>query len=218
MPSPEFDERRPIETLFRLCRRPRVILDIGAGEGFYAINFRVFFPGADIYCFEPIATNFEKLAHNAQALSVTPVPWALGELADDVVMYRTATTECSSVRQPLPPNGDGNDEHRRVVGRESAPCGRLDDWLADAGVDASAVDIVKLDTQGSELDILRGAPELLKHHPIVMIEETIPTYYEGQPTPEETAAFMAAAGYRLECDHPSDTMPDLWHDGIYVAA
>ena len=218
MPSPEFDERRPIETLFRLCRRPRVILDIGAGEGFYAINFRVFFPGADIYCFEPIATNFEKLLVNAKALSVTPVAIALGYESGGVVMYRTAMPECSSVLRPMPDGIDDNDRHRRTVGDEEVPCCLLDDWLAANDVLSSAVDIVKLDTQGSELGILRSAPELLKHHPIVMIEETIPTYYEGQPTPEETAAFMDGAGYKLECDHPSDTMPDLWHDGIYVAA
>lgn len=202
-----------------MCRRPRIILDIGAGEGFYAINFRVFFPGADIYCFEPIAANFEKLTVNAKALSVTPVKIALTEnLIGETAMHRTVTAECSSMLRPLPGGIDDNDEHRREVGREDVACAGLDFWLAGTSVDVAAVDIVKLDTQGTELDILRGAPELLKHHPIVMIEETIPTYYEGQPTPEETAAFMVDAGYKLDCDHPSDTMPDLWHDGIYVAA
>ena len=37
----------------------------------------------------------------------------------------------------------------------------LDDWMAHVGVDAEAISFFKVDTQGSEVNVLRGAGALL---------------------------------------------------------
>ena len=214
LPTQELDERRPIETLFRLCRRPKVILDIGAGEGQDALRFRVFYPDAKVYCFEPIGANYRNLANNAATLHYLALRLALGETNGDVEMFVTAYPQSSSCLRPA--LGGPLAEYLKVARREFVPCRRLDDWLEENKIGPEDVGIVKLDTQGTELAILRGAPDLLKAKPIIILEVMYAKFYEGQPTQEEIEAFMSDAGYRLECAYPSETMPELWNDSIFV--
>jgi FkbM family methyltransferase len=70
--------------------------------------------------------------------------------------------------------------------------------LALRGVGIDAVDFIKLDTQGSELDILAGAEAVLAG-PVFAIElevEFLPIY-RGQPLFADVDAFMRARDLRL---------------------
>jgi len=58
-------------------------------------------------------------------------------------------------------------------------------------------DFIKLDTQGSELDILRGAPRCLAHARGLQIECSVQQYNEGTPLLPDVLAFGQAAGFRV---------------------
>jgi FkbM family methyltransferase len=58
-------------------------------------------------------------------------------------------------------------------------------------------DFIKLDTQGSELDILRGAGKCLAHASALQIECNVLNYNEGAPMLPEVLQFMQSAGFRL---------------------
>ena len=51
-------------------------------------------------------------------------------------------------------------------------------------------DFIKLDTQGSELDILRGGNELIKNTHSVLIECSVIPYNQGAPLMEDVCAYM----------------------------
>jgi hypothetical protein len=55
----------------------------------------------------------------------------------------------------------------------------LDDWAREEGV--AAVDFMKLDTQGSELDIFRGGEQMLKSVRMLEVEVEFNELYLGQP-------------------------------------
>jgi hypothetical protein len=50
---------------------------------------------------------------------------------------------------------------RKAVPMVAVPLTTVDDWMARMGVDPAAVSFVKVDTQGSEITVLRGAGALL---------------------------------------------------------
>ena len=88
-------------------------------------------------------------------------------------------------------------------------------WLNENGVD-----IFKIDTQGWELEVLRGATEVLKRTKVVLTEWQFDDIY-GQPPPlHELDKNLSDAGFRLwDISHiykDLKTMRTLWVDLIYA--
>jgi FkbM family methyltransferase len=71
--------------------------------------------------------------------------------------------------------------------------------LADhyAGGGHPAPEFIKLDTQGSELGILRGAGALLESVAMVEVEVEFVEMYQGQPLFDQVLAFMFGQGFEL---------------------
>jgi FkbM family methyltransferase len=68
--------------------------------------------------------------------------------------------------------------------------------LAENGVDPSRYDALVMDTQGSELLILRGAAELLRHFKYVQVEVADFEAYLGCCQVADVESYLAAHGYR----------------------
>jgi FkbM family methyltransferase len=75
------------------------------------------------------------------------------------------------------------------------PTTTIDLFLADRA-DCSP-DLLKLDTQGSELAILKGAQESLAGIALVEVEVEFAPMYEGQPLFGDIAAFLSGLGFEL---------------------
>jgi FkbM family methyltransferase len=58
-------------------------------------------------------------------------------------------------------------------------------------------DFLKLDTQGTELDILKGAEKSLANIALVEVEVEFMTHYDGQPLFHDVSAYMMDHGYEL---------------------
>jgi FkbM family methyltransferase len=80
----------------------------------------------------------------------------------------------------------------RVISLNAVP---LDHVLDREHLDSP--DFLKLDTQGSELDILRGASHTLAQTSLVEVEVEFYSMYEGQPLFADVDSFMRSAGFEL---------------------
>jgi len=85
----------------------------------------------------------------------------------------------------------------------------LNSILSAEQVDIRRYDAMVLDTQGSELKILRGAAELLPNFKFVKVEVPDFESYKGCCQIGELAAFMALNGFRERSQHPIIHTPGI---------
>lgn len=84
-------------------------------------------------------------------------------------------------------------EHVEIVDRLTAPMARLDDLLEGRPRQPQAI---KIDVQGGEMAILRGAERILAESLIIAeVECSFAARYEGQAVIEEVMAFMRERGF-----------------------
>src|SRR5690348_15847330 len=58
-------------------------------------------------------------------------------------------------------------------------------------------DFIKLDVQGNELEVLRGAEQALKSVEVILMELNLMPLYIGAPLVDEAVRYMAERGFRL---------------------
>lgn len=125
---------------------PRVIFDIGANIGIASIYLATRFPQAKIFSFEPVPSNFSLLQANVAAFpNVIPCPLALGPVDGEIDMFYSD--------DPLNEGGyslyrQGVDATRTVRVAIKNPASFMREYAI------SQVDMIKIDTEGSEHGIL----------------------------------------------------------------
>lgn len=143
-----------------------MMIDIGANTGRMSIPRVILGDASLAYCAEPEPLNYACLVRNVidNHLNglVLPDHLAIGAEDGTVRLERTRSTGGHRVI------GTEAKSNREVVEVRSL---RLDTWVDRVGIDLDLVRFVKLDVQGSEVDVLRGASRILaKKHIAWQIE------------------------------------------------
>ena len=157
------------ETKFvaRFLRDGMTVLDIGAHHGFYTLlaSSRVGSSGS-VIAFEPSPRERVRLERHVRlnkCANVRIEQIALGASPGRAELFLVEGMEdyCNSLRPPAV-----NAETRRVPVSVTT----LDEFLSSAGL--ADVHFVKLDVEGAELDVLKGASNLLRQslRPVFMVE------------------------------------------------
>lgn len=109
--------------------------------------------------------------------------------------------EWASTSSMYPPNEEGNRQYlsRHWLGRRPARTLAVECVALDEVLEAEdAPDFIKIDTQGAELEILRGAENLLRANaPIVLTETWCAEVYKDIPLTHDVMAFMSKLGYQV---------------------
>ena len=69
-------------------------------------------------------------------------------------------------------------------------------------------DLVKIDVQGSEIDVIKGAHETLKHARVLIVELQHTQYNEGAMLSHESKSFIESQGWMCIAERFSDNGPD----------
>jgi FkbM family methyltransferase len=167
---------------------PAGIIDIGANVGDWARTARSVFPDAAIAMFDGNPLHEPQLAAAARAVGRADHTVAvLGPAARDEVKFYSIGTG-SGV---LPELTSFPREELRL------PMSRLDDVITRTVLGTPLPDglFMKLDVQGFELEVLRGATTTLAHTEFVVMEAALLPYNDGAPTFMDVLDFMRDAGF-----------------------
>jgi FkbM family methyltransferase len=134
-----------------------VVLDVGAHEGDYAMLLRAKGVRLPIYAFEPHPQTFERLKQNAGLHGFTPMLLGLGSRAQDVWLYDYASAEGSQHASMYA--GVIEDLRSQHAQQWSIKLTTVDDFLQEESL--PFVSLLKMDTEGAELDVLKGASKAI---------------------------------------------------------
>jgi FkbM family methyltransferase len=208
--------RRRIEEL--MARRLGLVLDVGANAGFFGDAVRSQGYAGRIVSFEPLAEAFAELEQRAQA---DPL-WEARRVAladrDGEADLQVAGNSWSSSLLPMEARHVASAPASAVVRSERVPLVRLDTIWDEVRRDDRAY--LKLDVQGAELDVLRGAGHALRDVEVVEAELSVVELYAGQPLLHDVVAFLEPHGFALVQLEPEFTDPQtaaiLQLNGIFV--
>jgi FkbM family methyltransferase len=200
-------ERSTRMALRRLVRPSALVLDIGANIGAHTLYLaRLVGPQGRVLAFEPTEFAFQKQARN---LELNP------ELAERVTAYHCflAAEDAAPVPNAIYsswPLVEGTDRHAKHLGQEmetkAARARSLDSVLSEHG--NGPVQLVKLDVDGFECEILRGAATLLKVDRPIFVMELAPYVLEERGASlDELLSFFIPNGYRLYDERSERPLP-----------
>lgn len=160
---------------------PAVIYDIGANDGGWTRDAKNVFPSAR---YEQFEANSHHAAHGRHIV-------LLAEEEKDVTFYKsirdTPNTGASmylEVSQHYTPG---------LYTTETMHAVPLDTYVATHALPPPQ--FLKLDVQGAELDVLKGAAHVLETTKYVLMEVALHRWNKGAPMIEEVMAFMHEHGY-----------------------
>lgn len=155
---------------FLRCRlpTPRLVIDVGAHHGETVAHFVGAFPAAEILALEPINANFQVLQQNCGRWpNVTCFRLGLSDRVGDVSFILQTDSQTHSLELHNTASLTG---HSAV---ETVPVTTLDAFATARAW--KTVDLLKIDTEGHELAVLRGARKQFEERRIgaVLLETTL---------------------------------------------
>lgn len=138
--------------------------DVGANIGVYTRELSALAgPQGRVKAFEPVPETFVALSNNVRRLGLTNVE----------VFNAAISDHHGRVAMSVPMRDDGTPNlYRAQVGEgDAVPCFPLDSVL-------ERVDFIKIDVEGHEFEVLKGAAELLRaHRPQLLVETEQPAVF-----------------------------------------
>jgi FkbM family methyltransferase len=184
--------------------RPTVIYDIGANVLQWTRVARRVWPHASYFAFEAL--------HEAAMLyDEENIPYFVGVLSDqdDRAVTFYVSPEHPSGSSYYKENSELNEaaaEYFLETDARDIKAITLDTAVREKGWPAP--DLIKMDIQGAEMDVLKGAQECLRFCKDLIVELQRIDYNKGAPLRQEVIAYLKSVGYTLKkgpfCDNGFD--------------
>ena len=210
-----FYSRDIILLLDRILEPGHVVADVGAniGEISLAAARRVGKTGA-VYSFEPMSALFSCLVRNSgmnNLQQVVPVPQGVSAEPGKAMIYaqesrfKDGTTH--SGLGTIYPFGD------RSIPVEEIELNTLDLYFDKLPIER--LDVIKIDVEGAEHDVLRGALHTIhKHRPYIILELQEETAHSAGNSAEEILSLIASCHYDIYAIGRKAKLSRLTREGI----
>lgn len=147
----------------RTMPEAKVVVDVGANMGGWAMEAARRWPSARVFAFEPSASTFKQLVERAGS-SVTCVQSAIGDTVEVARLHQVPGVSGLSSLYAR----DLADHSMEMSVVEEVPVTTLDAFAAERGI--THIDFLKIDAEGHDLAVLRGAKALIDGGLINMIQ------------------------------------------------
>jgi len=197
-------EKHLIEKFYRILKslpKDCTVLDLGAQTGCFSLLAK-YFPDSLWHSFEPVAEVADELRKNL----------ALNGITNVMVHQYAATDYTGSITLHMPAMnawglctiGSNVQRFEELVSR-TVNCIDLDSFLSESKI--KKVDLIKIDTEGAELSILKGAKNIIQmYHPIILMEYNQVNMSQCNARPEDIDSFLISMGYVWELVSTEDIL------------
>jgi FkbM family methyltransferase len=181
----ELSHAKRLESLKDKGFEPKVIYDIGAYKGNWALEVEKVFPNARFILFE---------ANENQRPFLSKLPFsffiaALGDREDSVSFFSNDSTGDSLLKENTQFYDKGRCCEKKVQMTTLANLIKKNDLPLP--------NLIKLDVQGAEKLIIKGSPSVIKHAEVVILETKILEYNENAPLIFDIMQTMHELGFRV---------------------
>jgi FkbM family methyltransferase len=179
------------------------VLDIGANIGNFSRYVRSVYPSVDIFMIEanPFCDNM---------LRSTGLEYEIVCLSNDEkqVTFYVENDNYVGTGASYYLEKTEHYSRRNFINLDTK---RLDDVIVSKYGETKAFDLIKLDTQGSEIDIMKGGLETINKSKFVLIETSLIEYNENSPLKKDVFSFMKELGF-----NPLEKVQDQFHNGSLI--
>ncbi len=179
--TPVIGQNRLIESILPYIVKGQIAIDVGAHQGLHSVAYAN--AGALVYAFEPVASSFTALWRSLYPLGGVAMPFAVSDCSGTVGLQEDPNcTEASYIK------GDGE-----------IPCVSLDELFSHLFPKKRAnICLIKIDTEGFEPKVLKGALNLIKtDRPVVVTECQKATLERNGFTKEDIYGFFTDLDYEV---------------------
>lgn len=134
-----------------------IIFDIGANIGQSAIEYMVAFPDAQVFSFEPVSTTYAALKNNIYSDKTRCYHLAMGK---EKGFHRIFLNENSTTNSFIPQTLSMSHEMVEVT--------TVDIFTSENSIEK--IDLLKIDTEGFDLEVLKGSEEMLSAGRVAFIQ------------------------------------------------
>lgn len=158
-----YNERAHTRFFRNVLRPGQVVLDVGANMGYYTLlAAQGVGEEGEVHSFEPVERTFERLSYNVRLNGLRNVRLnrlVVSDSPGEMVVHVAPESNIGMSSLAVPACGSTRTEQVRAL--------TVNDYCADHRIDR--VDLLKIDTEGAELQVLRGASEVLRRNPSLRI-------------------------------------------------
>ncbi len=192
-------EPSTVRAVAGLLQPGMTFFDVGANVGQYTLLASGL--NCTVHSFEPAPVIFQLLADNVKPLaqSVQVNQSALSDVEEPVTLYMAQPGDLGSTSLTKQYCASGQ--------TVEVPCTTIDNYMSKHAI--SRVDVLKIDVEGAESAVLRGAEKLLSgpHRPSIVIEYEETAQQRFGSSCAELTRFLTAHGYKLERITEHGTIP-----------
>lgn len=178
-------------------QKVQVIFDVGANLGQTTRKYRKMFPKATIYAFEPFLEIFKEYVHSTRGdAKIHPENIALSETNGTAVFFVNNLHYTNSLLQNNEDYTAKIDVYNPIK-TTKVQTEKLDTYCQKNNIER--INILKIDVQGGELLVLKGAQEMLSRGAIDLIytEVEFTPIYKNQPLFDDIENFLRQYGYTV---------------------
>ncbi len=185
--------------MVRHIRKGDCVMDIGANRGTYAYSMaKAVGETGRVYAFEPNPVIAKQLRNNISAPNVVIENLAVSDTAEDKVFYRhtlgAGPTSSLEFYDVLDKAGE--------LEKMTARCVTLDSYCQAHGLRPA---LIKVDVEGHEFNVFRGAKDTIAEHRPVLVFECIEQLWESKKI-KEIFSLLAPAYHLIRIEDGVDAL------------
>ena len=201
-----------------LEKNVNVIFDVGSNRGNTVSKYLSLFPNVKIHAFEPFPEIYNTFMNrHKNNLNVYLNKYALSSKVGRSAFYVNKSIDTNSLLKSKK-IGANSDKNCVSVNEIIVNTNTIDNYCLENNI--SEIDIVKIDVQGSELEVLKGSLNMLKSSKIklIYIETYFKQQYINQPLFHDISKLLYNYNFILQdiYDPYFSKKNILWCDAIFI--